>query len=109
MRWLGILLVLVLSAGIVAYFAWLAFLFAIDGGLVAAFVPVLILIPAVRLAVVIHELGHLLAGLAAGFRIRQLNILTLSLDLESGAVGFRLTPGADMLGYVGFGLAEGAR
>src|SRR5262245_11629171 len=107
MRWLAVLrafFYFFLSGGIGLYLIWLACGLGVIVGLEAAAVPILSLIPAVFTAVAIHELGHVLGGLWAGFRIRQVSVCGLLLDIESSTFGFHPNKGGtDMLGYVAFG------
>jgi hypothetical protein len=62
---------------------------------------VLLLVFAIFLAITIHELGHLIAGWAVGFRFSVIRIGPFSLNLEHGKLRIRMRREMSVLGYAG--------
>jgi hypothetical protein len=71
---------------------------------VYAFVLVLVILgmvlPAMALAVLVHELGHLVAGLRAGLSFRSITVLGFSLSRQAGRWSFRYGRGPFLGGWV---------
>lgn len=62
---------------------------------------VLLLVFAIFLAITVHELGHLIAGRAVGFRFSVIQIGPFSLALEHGRLRVRIRREMSALGYAG--------
>jgi Zn-dependent protease len=67
---------------------------------------VLLLVVAFFLAVTVHELGHLIAGWALGFRFSSVSVGPFSLSLEYGALKVRVRQDMGALGYAGMRVDE---
>jgi hypothetical protein len=68
---------------------------------VSLFLSYLLTIAAVFLAITVHELGHLFAGWAVGFRFSFISVGPFSLHLEHGALRVRFGSKGPALGYAG--------
>lgn len=61
----------------------------------------LLYLPVLMLTVVLHELGHLVAGVAVGFHFSIISIGPFSIGLQYGRVKFQLRAQSGALGYAG--------
>ncbi len=68
----------------------------------------LLFIPVFILVIVVHELGHLVAGRIVGFHFSSLQIGPFSLQVEHGRLGMRVRRGTPFVGYAGMQV-EGVR
>jgi hypothetical protein len=69
----------------------------------------LVLIVVMTLVVTIHELGHLAAGWAVGFRFSRIRIVPFCLSLEHGKLRARIRWEMSAVGYAGMHLRSVCR
>jgi hypothetical protein len=103
-RWMNVLHGLIaypVAIVMLAYVLWQPIALGLGRGAEACAVAGAGIVVSLVAAVVIHEMGHLVAALAVRFRVRQINMLGVHLDLDARKLRweFNLVK-ADVAGYV---------